>query len=1858
MQGYSGAPAKHYLRICEEAYTQADVAIASAAARMPVIPRPGRRFLPHTEGDAVFSPGATAGIESGANIVASSGAYTSAASEHKKFGEEISSQLQKIYDDIDDIVESNLKMPQTSAQVKLVTQMLKRLIPELKGLLGKAESLTSRQADTMLSIGGGGDGFELQRSLADSYRLENETCLRNMSEDMRKYAKQAIFHADRCDSLLIDINRQISKLQVDIKQMSSKSVATTPTQISAKQNMEYQLRQNTTKLVNEAQDYRDGAKQLGQAADNLDTDISNSKQLYEQYCNLCVDCDSQFAGEFQVLSTQMQSLSGKFQVIMSSFCPVAGIVDWDSLLMLKRQMSPVDQAALTLLFLKAMLELAGKRDFCLFGFDPVNLSTGNFIYSKEDISISGRFPLEFKRFYNSIGGTGDVLGSGWTHNYNIYLEDKETAVTVTFGDGHVETYTKSKDKESEKNKYISTPGCENNLQKTDTGWGLLTNVNDTYSFDKDGFVQNICDQNGNATKFEHKDMLLHKVSTSSGSLIFEYDDCFLIKVADHTGREVKLEYSGVLLNKITNPIGAEYTYYYDSYGNLSSVTNPLGIEVITNTYDGDGRMTGQSFADGGKCSLSYKDRITTTAEQNGNEIKYEHDNKYRTIRTIYSDSEERFEYNGQNKRTKYVNRNGNETCFEYDERGNVTKVTDALGYTTELEYNGSNLVKVSREENVMAKLSYDNFGNVTEAKDALERTSKIEYDDVGSPVKVTAPDDSVIAVEYGSRGNVASITDAMGGITQYEYDELNRVTVATDPNGNSTKFEYNANDDISKVTNAEGNDRNYEYNANGKVTSIVDFDGSVMNSKYNCLGKPSKFTDQEGNETKLEYDLMWNVSKQTDANGNETFFEYNALNRLEKVVNTKGASVHYDYDPNGNRIKVTGAKGEEVKISYDALDRVCAVTEPDGAEFSVEYNFMGQVTKLTDPMGNISTFEYDTVGQKISQTDPSSRELKFSYTLLGQISEVTDSIGRKTKYDYLPGGLLKRITYPDGKYVEYDYDKNKNIISKKSHDGYMLRYEYDSLNRIICISSNTGQKKLHTYDAVGNVTSITDANGNTTKYKYSQIGNLVSVIDPLGNVSEYDYDKLGNLLEVKQFDELNEAVKLNEENSKLRVTRYEWNQLSQVEKVIDAFGNTETYSYDETGNVSSKLDKEGFLTKYAYNVTNQLEEVVYADGNSVKLSYNQLKQLTEVKDWLGITSIDVDELGRARKVTDHNGNEVQYTFGSEGERTGITYPDGKVAEYVYDDVLRLKSLTNSESKVDYSYDLNGRLSDKVFSSGVSTKYSYNDMGLLSELAHSDNDGILDKYIYSYDNMVNKVGIEKQRRGLKEESGKYTYDYDALSRLIGVSKDGEQVKSFTYDAFGNRSFLVDRNVKTSYQYNALNQLISSADTAGIEQCFSYDKRGNLTQILENGNIRNTYEFSPLNRLTKATNAIGQISQYDYNGLGLRVGKQITNNTADALNPTRHISYILDQTKQYHNLLQMSDNGNTQSFTWDSNVAFSDSNAYLQDELGSPLRYVDSSGAIIDSYGYDEFGSDFYGNQGVEQPFGYTGYTTDIIAGTYFAQAREYLPQTGRFNGVDIVKGTVAVPLTINQYLYCWNSPIKFIDPDGKAAIFPCTAPIVPDVEKFEYEAQQAARRADDVSFFTEVWKEFNFSSAVTAGRYAYNARSEAIGFAREHNYPSTIGNRPDAYRHFTWTYNMTRGISHEVALFVGNGHELKGLERLGSVHPHNDSRSVVVADFDSDTLMDLWNNGVGYRLGLSKESSVTHVEAFNYAEEKGYLILGIEDVVERLLLDGLNEGTHRGTWHPSMNWLFMTGEDYLVFINLNNHTVTRVDHCNG
>ena len=447
----------------------------------------------------------------------------------------------------------------------------------------------------------------------------------------------------------------------------------------------------------------------------------------------------------------------------------------------------------------------------------------------------------------------------------------------------------------------------------------------------------------------------------------------------------------------------------------------------------------------------------------------------------------------------------------------------------------------------------------------------------------------------------------------------------------------------------------------------------------------------------------------------------------------------------------------------------------------------------------------------------------------------------------------------------------------------------------------------------------------------------------------------------------------------------------------------------------------------------------------MKLSYNPLRQLIEIQDWLGSTRITPDALGRAEKVQYPDGREVSYTYGKAGERRSITYPDGKTVFYGYDEQFRLSELKEGGRIITYGYDTVGRLCEKQFPNGTKTTYRYDRKDQLTELLHQDQEGILDRYTYLYDLLGNKTGITKERRGLERESGQYRYGYDALGRLSEIQKDGEIQTRYGYDAFGNRTWKEESGEQTSYQYNALNQMVSERQ-GEIRKEYGYDKRGNLTAILENGAWKKQYVYGAMNRLEEAVDAAGKQARYQYNGLGHRVGKQegvLPKEKLEKLDPqrrvgmeignSRQITYTLDLTRQYYNLLERTEESQSQRYFWDGNVAAYEENGernyYLQDELGSPLRIEDSAGTIKESYGYGAFGEDLYQNQGKMQPFGYTGYQRDSVSGTYYAQAREYLAESGRFAGQDLIAGFLDMPFSMNRYSYCFNTPMLLVDLGG-------------------------------------------------------------------------------------------------------------------------------------------------------------------------------------------------------------------------------------
>ena len=1303
---------------------------------------------------------------------------------------------------------------------------------------------------------------------------------------------------------------------------------------------------------------------------------------------------------------------------------------------------------------KLMANIKGAETIChVFSKDPVNLSTGNFIYDRTDLEVGGREPFVFRRFYNAINDRSGVLGKDWNHNYEVHLEFTDGEAVLLREDGKEERFFWEKDR------YLSLFASEGTLEKAEDGYTYRTREQKVYRFDREGMCLETETLLGGRVTFTYETEApfhLVKAEKDTGEFFaFSYGaDGMLERVEDHVGRCLSYQYQGGLLKEVTLPDGNTFRYGYTPQGKLEQVENQRGIVTVENFFDEEHRTTLQKFPDGTQMSYVYdaEKKAVELTERNGSRVIYVHDDKYRDVKHIHSNGEERFAYNQNNQKTLYVDRLGNKTQYAYDPAGNLVRVIDALGNKTEIRYGEKNQptgIKINGKDKLCGE--YDAQGRLVKTRDALGNEVEITYTASGWPQTIQQADKSRISLSYDAKGNITAIEDALGNVTRYAYDALNRMVESTDGKGNVTKYAYDVMGNVTCVENAEGNRQSYEYNASGKVTKVTDFDGASIQREYNVLNRPSKIIDKEGRETLLTYDSMWNLARVTAPDGARTTYLYNEENLLSRIKYADGAVVRYTYDANGNRIGEEDENGAKTTFVYDALGRAVEVTGEEGLHYAYRYDGEGNLIEAEDALGNTVSMEYDGNGNLVKETNALGESRHYTYTPLGDVESITDEAGRTTCYQYQKGGLLEKIQYSDGTEEAFTYDANGNLETHTLATGFVLRYGYDSMDRITEITGSEGEKKSYTYDALGNVTSMTDGEGNTTRYAYTLSGQLAKVTDALGNETQYRYDACDRLIEICQYgekadQEFLEAEERNRRGRRCQVTRYHRDIRGQITEVTDAMGQKETYTYDKKGQLLGKLDKEGYLTKYAYTKQGDLSGIQYADGREVKLSYNPLRQLTEIQDWLGSTKITPDALGRAEKVQYPDGREVSYTYGKAGERRSLTYPDGKTVFYGYDEQFRLSELKEGDSIITYGYDPVGRLCEKQFPNGTKTTYRYDRKDQVTELVHRDKEGILDRYTYLYDLLGNKTGITKERRGLEQESGSYTYGYDALGRLSEIQKDGKVQTQYGYDAFGNRIWKEESRERTSYQYNGLNQMVSERQ-GEIRKEYGYDKRGNLTSILENGTWKKQYVYGAINRLEEAVDAAGKQARYQYNGLGHRVGKQegvLPKEKLEKLDPqnrigmeignSRQITYALDLTRQYHNLLERTEESKSQRYFWDGNVAAYEENGernyYLQDELGSPLRIEDSAGTLLESYGYGAFGEDLYQNQGKIQPFGYTGYQRDEVSGTYYAQAREYLAESGRFAGQDIMTGTVKYPETFNLYKYSFNQPLKYIDPSGE------------------------------------------------------------------------------------------------------------------------------------------------------------------------------------------------------------------------------------
>ncbi|MBC6314039.1 DUF6531 domain-containing protein [Listeria grandensis] len=1125
------------------------------------------------------------------------------------------------------------------------------------------------------------------------------------------------------------------------------------------------------------------------------------------------------------------------------------------------------------------------------------------------------------------------------------------------------------------------------------------------TYDANSMIQSETDALGNTSTYNrNKRGELTSYVRPNGTQAFQYDaDGQKIWETDANGNAKTYSYDGIgrLLSE-TDSYGTE-TYAYDVNGNQTSEINELGEETNF-TYDSSNRLIQTTYADGSHTQNVYDSagHLITSIDQLGFETHYEYDfilnqktketapngavtsYSYDTLgnllETIFPDgSIETNSYNGLNQLIEKTDKNGLVTSYKYDYNGNTietqngtrissktigtmdTEVSehDALNFETARTYNAALLVtkttmrngatqsyQYDGEYNIIATIdsagntvhkTYDGNGNMISETDQIGNTTTYTYTARNQLATTTYPDSGVVQNQYDAKGQLVTTVDQLGNEVASIYNTVGRVEKSIDARGFENTNEYDAKGQLIKSTDALNQSTTYEYDAIGNQIKIIAPTGVTTYNTYNQLGQLLESSDNFDRFTKYEYDVMGNQTKTTNWKGETTSATFNEYNEKTTSTDMRGNVTTYTYDDSSQLTLEQDAKGNEKAVTYNGIGQTlqsmgtsclpCGTTDTENTTYS--YDLIGNPVATTDQDGNVTTFIYDAKGQLVETTNALGNVMKTTYTPTGLIASSTDANGGMVQNTYDLKGQLIQVIDPEGNKTQYEYDENGNQILAIDPLGYGVQTDYDALNRPVSTTDKKNNTTTTEYNVWNQVAKLESPNDISERYEYDAKGFLTKSWDGRGNVTTNTYNDFDQLIESKQ------------PNGLVVTTTYnEFSDVIEVKNNQDATPS-EVNTYDQFGQLISKLDGNKNETQYEYNSKGQIIKTIAANGNIISYTY--------------------DENGRVETMTDIRGNVTAYMYDALGQVLAVKYPSDKTFTYMYDALGQVLAVKYPSDKTfTYMYDGNGNLLTETNPLTATTEYKYNKNNQTIETTNA----LGQTQTTTYDER-GAIASESDAKG-----NEVTYAYDANgNKTIEVDASGNTT-AFDYDANNRMTTVRNRkDAETKYEYDANSNLIKATNASGNSTKFEYDKNNNQTKVITADQKVQSFQYDLKGNEISQKNQDGRSITYKYDALNNQVYKGFDDKQYQySYNTENQVTSVTDTKSQatltynqYGDLISYTDqNQNMVQYQYDSigrrvGLTYPDGiQTKYEYDLNDNLVKV-STGNDITNYTYDILGN---------------------------------------------------------------------------------------------------------------------------------------------------------------------------------------------------------------------------------------------------------------------------------------------------------------
>ncbi len=409
-------------------------------------------------------------------------------------------------------------------------------------------------------------------------------------------------------------------------------------------------------------------------------------------------------------------------------------------------------------------------------------------------------------------------------------------------------------------------------------------------------------------------------------------------------------------------------------------------------------------------------------------------------------------------------------AYDYDRDGNMTAITDALGQTTRIVYEGHLM---------------------TEKTDRNGDTFRWEYDGKGRCVHTWGKDGIQEGrIEYHPERGYNLVTDATGGVTTYRYRPDGIVTSEEDPLGNTTRYEYTEHSELYRVTDQEGRVTGYSYDTEGNLTGVTYPDGSGEMYIYDEQGRLIIHVDAEGHRTHRLYD---------EERGH----------LVARTIGPAGEVTVFGYDEHGMLVRMT-QEDRVSELTYNERYNLVSWTENGKALRRWNYDHRGQVTAEHSPLLRPDRFEYDALGRVIRVYAHDGNTVELGYDAYDSVTEARDA-HRHVRMTYTPLGSLATRTEGERE-VKFLYDRMERLTDVVNERGDSYSFVRDKAGQICTERGFDGMTRSYIRNRAGETVLVERPGGRSTAYEYDTRGRVCTVSYHDGTREEYSYDKNGNLL--------------------------------------------------------------------------------------------------------------------------------------------------------------------------------------------------------------------------------------------------------------------------------------------------------------------------------------------------------------------------------------------------------------------------------------------------------------------------------------------------------------------------------------------------------------------------------------------------------------------------------------------------------------------------------------------------------------------------------------------------------------------------